>query len=223
VSAMRRPGDHFGALLALLLTSFLLGGLHGDVARSLSTVVNGATLIVALRTTGLVTSRSRMVVVLLIAGIASTAEFVTRNDNAAGGISGLVQVVILAGIAVAILRRLLWHDRVGPQTLMGALCVYFLLGLAFGWTYVAIEAFDHRPIFVTEPLSEPNYSDLVYYSFIVLTTVGFGDITPATALVQRVTVAEAMAGQIFLATMIARLMSLFSRDGDASAKVDQAG
>jgi hypothetical protein len=216
VSNRHRLEDHFGALLVLLVTSFLLGGLEGEVARTVSTVANGLALVVALRTTGLVTSIGRIGALLFVVAFASGAEYVTANDNLAGGTSAAVQVVILAVIAVAIIRRLMRHERVGLQTLMGALCVYFILGLTFGWIYVAIDAFNDQPIFVAETPSP----DLIYYSFMVLTTVGFGDITPATGLVQRVSVAEAMAGQIFLATMIARLMSLFSRDG--SAPVDPA-
>jgi hypothetical protein len=214
VSNRHRLEDHFGVLLLLLVTSFLLGGLEGDVARTISTVANGVALVVALRTTGLVTSVGRIGALLFVVVFASTADYVTANDNPAGGTSAVVQAVILAVIAAAIIRRLMGHDRVGLQTLMGALCVYFILGLTFGWVYVALEAFNDEPIFVTQTPTP----DLIYYSFMVLTTVGFGDITPATGLVQRVSVAEAMTGQIFLATMIARLMSLFSKD--ASAPVD---
>jgi len=53
-----------------------------------------------------------------------------------------------------------------------------------------------------------GFSDLVYYSFVTLTTVGYGDITPVTPLVRALTCLEAIAGQFYLAVLIARLVGL---------------
>jgi hypothetical protein len=205
----RDSTDRFGTLLALLVASFLFAGVHGsDVFRVLASVANGLALVVALRSTGDARSTSRMAVVIAVAVTAVIAESFSRNDDVPGGLAALLQVAILVVMTVAILRRLALHQRVGVQTLLGALCVYFLLGLMFGWTYAAVDAIDGNPVFV----SDIDRPDPIYYSFIVMTTVGFGDVTPATDLMGRITVIQAMAGQIFLATMIARLMSLFGRE-----------
>ena len=51
----------------------------------------------------------------------------------------------------------------------------------------------------------------VYYSFVVLTTLGFGDITPVDAFAQRITALEAIVGQIFLATVVARFVALHGK------------
>jgi hypothetical protein len=52
----------------------------------------------------------------------------------------------------------------------------------------------------------------VYYSYVVLTTLGFGDITPNGAVAERVTVLEALLGQVFLVVLIARLVSTYERE-----------
>ncbi|MDG1785070.1 MAG: potassium channel family protein, partial [Ilumatobacter sp.] len=60
------------------------------------------------------------------------------------------------------------------------------------------------------PVLDPDVASLpTYYSFEVLTTLGFGDITPVNDFVQRLTALEAMAGQIFLATLVARLVAMY--------------
>lgn len=212
MSDQRDPeSDRFGILLLLLITSFLMAGFD-DLFRVTATVVNAAALVVALRNTNVTRRTTYLVMIATVALIASVVESITDNDNLAGGVSALMQVAILLVMMAAILRRALEHRRVGMQTLFAALCVYFLLGLMFGWGYAAIMAIDDRSVFV----ASTSTPDPIYYSFVVMTTVGFGDITPATGLVARLTVVEAMAGQVFLATMIARLMSLYGREEQAT-------
>ena len=53
--------------------------------------------------------------------------------------------------------------------------------------------------------------DYVYFSFVTLTTVGYGDITPATELAKRLAVVEAFVGQVFLIVLVARLVTLWGR------------
>ena len=81
---------------------------------------------------------------------------------------------------------------------------YFLLGLMFSSIYAAIDSFSHTPFF-GRPVAPSVYS---YFSFVTLTTLGFGDYTPATDAGRRIVVIEAVAGQVFIATTLARLVSL---------------
>ena len=107
-------------------------------------------------------------------------------------------------ILLAVVRRVLAHDRVGLPTILGAISAYVLIGMVFAWIYLAMYGI------VDGPLLDPDEAGLpTYYSFVVLTTLGFGDITPVEDLVQRLTALEAMIGQIFLATLVARLVSLY--------------
>lgn len=201
----RPPADHFGLLLTLLVASFLLSVMTDhDVLRVTGTLINGLALVVTYRSTANHQTDARIAAVMTLAIVAVVAESVTRNDDIPGGGSAMLQVLILAVMMAAVLRRLFAHEHVGMQTILAGFSVYFLIGLTFGWSYAAIEAFQDGPTFVTDGTADP-----IYYSFVVLTTVGFGDITPANDLVARITVLQAVVGQLFLATLIARLVSMY--------------
>jgi hypothetical protein len=105
--------------------------------------------------------------------------------------------------------------REGPTTshrIMGAVAAYLLLGLIWALIYNAITlhipgAFKGLEAF-TEGDSEVLYTHFQYFSFTVLTTVGFGDIVPVDPIARMATVLEGVAGQLFPAILIARLVSL---------------
>jgi uncharacterized membrane protein len=138
-------------------------------------------------------------------------------DNHQFGAAGFfLFAIILAVTSVTILGQVLRHRHVNIETLFGAIDVYILIGLFFASIYLGIaDASAHRHAgeyfaqrFFAQPGLHPN-SDYLYFSFIVLTTVGFGDLTPHTELARTVVVLEALVGQIFLVTLVARLVSLF--------------
>jgi hypothetical protein len=91
------------------------------------------------------------------------------------------------------------------QTLYGAMCAYFLIGLIFGSLYGAMNDFSTDSIFGV-PVEWSVYS---YFSFTTLTTVGYGDYTLQTDLARRIAMIEAVGGQLFIATTLARLVSLY--------------
>jgi hypothetical protein len=126
----------------------------------------------------------------------------------AHGIVGLVIAAIYLAILVGVLRRVLAQRHVTTETILGALCVYFIVGLLFSNIFMAIDALSVEPIFGF-PVPRADYS---YFSFITLTTVGYGDLTAVTDIARRFAVIEAMTGQIFLATAVARLVSLYGVD-----------
>jgi hypothetical protein len=213
--AGRQPTDRFGVLLLLLIASFVITGVgDGRLVTSLAAAVNAAVLVVAFRSTGLAPT-NRTVVGLVIAGVLGVIPVATFDaDERSGGFGALIQVVILGAILVAVVRRVVAHRRVTAETLFGALCVYVLLGLLFGWLYLALYGIYDAPA-----LEASNGTvDTIYYSFVTLTTVGFGDITSDITLVRRLSVMEAMVGQMFLATMVARLVALYGAEQRRSAE-----
>ena len=92
------------------------------------------------------------------------------------------------------------------STILGAVCAYMLIGVVFGFTYALIGRID-PPFFAKHgPVDQFDY---FYFSYACLTTVGFGDFVSRGDFGRSLSVLEAVLGQIFLVTLIARLVSLF--------------
>ena len=121
---------------------------------------------------------------------------------------------------VAIARRLVSHRVVTLSTLVGAVCLYLLIGVFFAYIYAAVNG--NAPIRFFVQLPDPTPGDFLYFSFVALTTLGFGDLSPATALGRTLTVTEALAGQLYLVSTIALLVANLGRSradlGDQEAQ-----
>ncbi|MGP0031117.1 MAG: potassium channel family protein [Acidimicrobiales bacterium] len=147
---------------------------------------------------------------LLFAFLAALAQAI-NDDRPVGAVAFLTGALLLAATGLAIMGRILRHRHVSIETMFGAVDVYILIGLFFSSLFLAmalISAKYHLGSFFAQPGSHDS-SDYVYFSFITLTTVGFGDLTPLTNMARSVTVLEALIGQIFLVTLVARLVTLF--------------
>jgi voltage-gated potassium channel Kch len=86
--------------------------------------------------------------------------------------------------------------------------VYLFIGLIFASLFSGTDGFTNTPSF-----SGDHPTDYGYASFVTLTTVGFGDVVPLTPFVRRLVVVEAIIGQMFLATTVARVVSLYDGSG----------
>lgn len=116
----------------------------------------------------------------------------------------------LAAILFLVLLLLARVFRKGPVSgsrLQGAIAVYLLLGLSWAHAYVIFDR-HHPNSFVTTEQTPPTVAGWTYFSFVTLTTVGYGDITPKAPAARMLAVAEALAGQLYLAVMLARLVAL---------------
>jgi hypothetical protein len=116
----------------------------------------------------------------------------------------------LAAIMVIALVLLLQVFRDGPVThsrIQGAIAVYLLFGIGWAHAYHIAE-FLHPGSFNTTAGPMTNVSDWVYYSFVTLTTVGYGDITPVRPIARSLSIGEALTGQLYLAVLIARLVAM---------------
>ena len=116
----------------------------------------------------------------------------------------------LAAILVIALVLLSQVFREGPVTLMriqGAIAVYLLFGIGWAHAY-RIAEFSHPGSFnsTTGPMS--TVSDWAYFSFVTLSTVGYGDVTPVRPIARSLAIAEALTGQLYLAITIARLVAM---------------
>lgn len=197
--------DRFGVLLALLVLAILLPS--GRDLAWLQTVLALAAFATALAATGIWQERRRLVVLVGLIGITGGVLVgVSRQSSAVASLGAFCQAFVLLVILTAVVRRMLNHDRVGRPTILGAVAAYVLIGLSYAWIYLALDGLVDGP--VLDPATEGLPA---YYSLVVLSTLGFGDVTPVNELAQRITAIEAITGQIFLATLVARLVSLYGQ------------
>lgn len=142
--------------------------------------------------------------------------FVVRLAQILVGVDALMPLSQVLWIATALLativtmRHALRSGKVNSERICAALDAYLLLGLIFGVGYRLIdETWPGSFTMATEgPLS---LGRAVYFSFVTLATLGYGDIVPASDAAAGVTIVEAMIGQFYLVVLVARLVSLYAR------------
>jgi hypothetical protein len=111
----------------------------------------------------------------------------------------------LAFLIVMLLRRLFRTERVTADTLSAAISGYFLLGILWSFAYALLLQLDPDAF---RAVGSGGASDLFYFSFVTLTTLGYGDITPVSDAAETLAVLEAVVGQLYLAITIARLVGM---------------
>jgi hypothetical protein len=109
-------------------------------------------------------------------------------------------------LASLVLVQVLRKGTITLNRVQGAIAAYLLLGLA--WTSAYDLVFLLRPDAFRFPDANPDQLTLLYFSFVTLTTTGYGDITPVLPVARSLAVAEALVGQIFPAVLITRLVSM---------------
>ena len=203
------PYENFTLLVITLTASFLVTGISDARIVTLTAGILNILAVVVGFASSDVSVRSPMVITLVLLGSAgSTVVYWSPAGEVASGLGSLAHAAMLAVLTWGIVVRVLRHETVTPQTILGAIGAYLLIGQVFAWLYFAL------PGLVGEAALNPSAADglPIYYSYVVLTTLGFGDITPADAIAQRLTILEALAGQVFLAVLVARLVSAYSTD-----------
>jgi hypothetical protein len=124
------------------------------------------------------------------------------------------EVLFLVGAAVLTVRTLFTAHSLTFDSVLGAVCGYMFLGVAWGVLYSMIErfhpgSFHFSPALIPE--TEPSaglMQVLTYYSFITLSTVGYGDVSPVSPTTRTLAWIEAIGGQFYLAVIVAGLVSM---------------
>ena len=211
---LERHRDRFGRLLVVLVTAFLLTGLSDRTGmRIVIAATQFVAIAVAVSTTGLPSRfpRGPSIAALILVGVAA----VVLSGFGSGYVEAwgfVCSAFVTGGLLIIVLNRILNHHDVQLQTLYGAMCAYLLFGSFFGSIFGAMDLFGAGPIF-NHRMTPPDYG---YFSVATLTTVGYGDIVAVGEFARRFAMVEAITGQMFLATVVARLMSIarIPRRGD---------
>jgi voltage-gated potassium channel len=127
----------------------------------------------------------------------------------------LFTIAFLGVCTISILIDVILHARVTMETLRGVVCAYFMIAFLFAYIYYLIEylvpgsfrLIERDLSFVT---FSRNLSQMMYFSFVTLLTIGFGDITPLLNYGQTAVVIEGIIGQFYVAILVARIVAVYS-------------
>src|SRR6266576_4059031 len=195
--------------LALLFVSFpfVEEVKGGDVIVSilLSVVLLCAVLAVA-------SSRRTLIVALLLAIPAVAGRWINhfRPDLVPPAVFLIAGLMLIAFVVVNLLRFILRAPSVNTEVLCASISAYLMLGLMWTMAYWLVDQLTPGAFaFNAGPRSMNGFNGF-YFSFITLSTVGYGDITPVSRIARWLAAMEAMTGLLYVAVLIARLVSLYS-------------
>ena len=178
-----------------------------DWSLFLTIVLQACTLVAAVRVADVRGGTRIAAAVAIVAVIASVLTWVIRGDIPAAPaaiVNGLLVAVAPFAIARGLLRDLRRDHEVSLATLQAVLAIYLLLGMFFSFLYGVVGAIDADKLFAE--VADPTREDELYFSFVTLCTVGYGDLTPAGNLARSFSVAEMLFGQIYLVTVVSLIV-----------------
>jgi uncharacterized membrane protein len=121
----------------------------------------------------------------------------------------MLGAALALGAPVVIVRRLVQQPVINIMTVAGALCVYLLAGLFFALLYGTMTVLRHGTFFAQQ--HGGTGVDFVYFSFVTLTTTGYGDLTAGTDTGRMCAILEALFGQLYLVSIVALLVANMGR------------
>ena len=217
---MTKPTANLGRYAVLLAALMLLLLLLPFVAASPFGVPRFRLLVIVVLIAGVYAvsqRRSLMITALAFAVPALVADWVAHftGSSLAVSLNLALSAAFMGFVASAVLLSVLQQDRVTTDTILGGICVYLLVGMVFVLLFSWLEHASPGSFLVesermTElfPSAPERFSPLIYFSFVTLTTLGYGDVHPAGELAQMLCVGEAVVGQMYLTILVARLVGL---------------
>jgi len=138
------------------------------------------------------------------------------NEPIVGAAAGLASILFFGFVAVVLLGIVLRTEDITPDTIAGGIAVYLLFGVCFTFAYVTVEQIapgslryaDGGLLEVSAKTIQNDLAQVVYFSFVTLSTLGYGDIVPVSPLIKHLSFTEAVIGQLYVAVLIGRLVGM---------------
>jgi hypothetical protein len=201
-------GPRFGLLLLILISAYVISAFTSDtLTAALQVVLYLVAIALAVRTSRLSRGSARLVIAIAVIGSAGAVALALSGSQAGLGVANVWTALMLLFGVVLILGRVFAQREVTMQSIFGAVSAYIIIGLLFASIYAAMYRFGNGHFFVNGETDDVK--TFQYFSFTTLTTLGYGDYTAAGSGGQAVAVMEALLGQVFLATLVARLVAAF--------------
>jgi hypothetical protein len=205
-----RSGDSYGLVFALLVLALFAGIAAPEElwTRVIRDVVFAAAIIVAYWTVTPV--RSFAVARVLLPGVALAIVIVGGLEGAGTGpASAALAAAATAAVAMLVARDLFQRRHVDLQTVLGALSFYLLSGFLFAWLFTLTADLGDEALFTRG--DDGTSADHLYFSFVTLTTTGYGDLAAADGVGRSFAVSEMILGELYLITVVAVLVTAAAR------------
>ena len=211
-------GPRYGSLLVILVVTYLLSAFgSGHLVITVQVALFLAVVLIALRNGRFHRKTVQILAVGLLLGSGISVILRLVDDNGPGGALASLWTALILLLAVFLLvRQVLSQPEITGQSIYGVLSAYMIIGLIFSAVYVAMWKFGGPVLRRTGEAD--NTQTFQYFSFTTLTTLGYGDFTAAGDGGRAVAVLEAIIGQMFLATLVARLVAGFRWSDRAAAR-----
>ena len=202
-----RAAHSYGIVLLLVLAIVAFAGIapDSDWSSSLLVVIEALTLGVALWTSGFTGPDSKLSMAFGALAIAAAILLLVRGGSALSGIVALLSAVLTLAIAATIVVGVVDQREVNVQTVTGAVCIYLLIGVMFVFIYGSVAEFGNGYLFAQG--TDGTRGIRVYFSYVTLATVGYGDYTMRGQVARMFSVLEMLMGQLYLVTILALLVS----------------
>ncbi len=157
-----------------------------------------------------------VVVVVTVGVVAALASLFAHDSEPFFAVGGVVGILFIAAVPFAIARGITRQPEVTLQSIFGAASIYLLIGMLFAFLYETVSLLGSAKFFEERASADPQ--DFLYFSFITLTTLGYGDLTAATDVGRTIAIFEALLGQLYLVTVVALIVgSIAGRRAGRSA------
>jgi hypothetical protein len=206
----RLHASHTYGYVLLLITAtyvFMVAAPDEGWARGVLILLEAATLALALWTSGFDWLRPAYA----LAGVALLVAIVQLfvESSAAKGLDALLDVLLVGATILVIALGVFDQREVNRKSVSGAVCVYLILGILFTFVYSCCAALGSHPFFAQGTDGSP--ADRVYFSYVTLATLGYGDYTAAAQPGRSFAVLESLLGQLYLVTIVALLVGRFGQ------------
>ena len=214
-----RAANRYGWVIVLILISYVTS-VNADGSLGITIVMLFELVTLWLAFSASESYRAQRIVgiacVLVGIGAVATAVFghVFEVDATAERLLAVASVAAYLIAPLVILRHLIRRQVVDQRTVLGAIAIYLLLGMTFAFTFRLIALLQSGPFFGDN--GPGNNAEFLFFSFITLTTTGYGNLVPASNPGQSIAVLEAILGQLFLVTALAKIVSAWRLPGSAA-------
>jgi len=215
------PTNRYGLVIILIGLAYVVSAAtHGSSAQSVVVLVQLLTVWIVFTVSESPVARRITGIAALIGGLLTVIAWIAgsiKGDKDVTRVLFVVSAVLYVVAPVVIVRHIIRRNVVDGQTVLAAIAAYLLIGMMFAFVFLAVSAIQVSPPFFGAQGPGSTSQDL-FFSFVTLTTTGYGNLVPEANPGQSLAVLEAIVGQLFLVTAVAKVVTDWRRPSSVGSK-----